>query len=168
MLRLVFVLIQLVLCFLLQASVFPAIPLAGVVPDFLLILVISVAYTKGNTAGMFTGFFAGLLTDACFSDVMGLCALLYLCIGYLAGYSEKIYDEKDYVMPMLMIVAGEFLYSFAYYVAFFLLRSRTELLFYFLHLILPRMVYTVLAAAFLCPLFLLAHRLLCRLEQRED
>lgn len=168
MIRILLVLVQLLLCFLLQSTVMPAFSMAGVVPDLLLVLVITVAYTKGCIGGMLTGFAAGLLTDVCFGNLVGLCALFYLCIGYVAGYSNKIYDERDYMLPMLMIAAGEFLYSFAYYVAHFLLRSRTEFGYYFLHLILPRMVYTVLAAALLYPLFHLLHRLLLRIEQKED
>lgn len=168
MIRIVLVLIQLLLCFLLQSTVMPAFSMAGVVPDLLLILVITVAYTKGRVPGMLTGFAAGLLTDVCFGELVGLCALFYLCIGYLAGYSAKIYDERDYILPMLMIAAGEFLYSFAYYVTRFLLRSRTEFGYYFIHIILPRMVYTVLVAALLYPLFHGLHRLLLRFEQKED
>lgn len=168
MIRVILVFIQLIICFLLQSAVMPAFSLAGVVPDLLLILVISVAYTRGRVAGMLTGLFAGLLNDACFSSMLGLGALFYLCIGYAAGFSKKIYDEKDYLLPMLMIFAGEFVYSFAYYIAHFLLRSRTEFGYYFIHLILPRMVYTILAAALLYPLFHGLHRLLLRYVEKEE
>lgn len=168
MIRIVLVVLQLVILFLLQSTVMPAFSLAGVVPDLLLILVITVAYTRGRVPGMLTGLIAGLLTDACFGEMLGLCALIYLCIGYLAGYSKKIYEERDYMLPLLMIIAGEFLYSFAYYIAHFLLRSRTEFGFYFLHLILPRMVYTIFAAAFLYPLLHGIHRLLLRLVEKEE
>lgn len=168
MIRVILVFIELILCFLLQSAVMPAISLAGVVPDLLLILVITVAYTRGRVAGMLTGFAAGLLTDVCFNEMVGLCALFYLCIGYFAGYSQKIYDERDYTLPLLMILAGEFLYSFAYYVAYFLLRSRTEFGYYFVHLILPRMVYTVLAAVLLYPLLHWIHRQVVRLVEKEE
>lgn len=168
MIRVILVFIELILCFLLQSTVMPAISLAGVVPDLLLILVITVAYTRGRIPGMLTGLAAGLLTDVCFNDMVGLCALFYLCIGYIAGYSQKIYDERDYTLPLLMMLAGEFLYSFAYYVAYFLLRSRTEFGYYFVHLILPRMVYTVLAAVLLYPLFHWVHRLVLRLVEKEE
>ena len=67
-----------------------------------------------------------------------------------------------------MIAVGEFLYSFAYYVAYFLLRSRTEFGYYFVHLILPRIVYTVFIAALLYPLFHMGHRLLARMEEKEE
>lgn len=168
MIRILFGFLQLIICFLLQSTVMPAISMAGVVPDLLLILVITVAYTRGQISGMLTGLAAGLLTDVCFNDMIGLCALFYLCIGYFAGYSKKIYDERDYTLPLLMILVGEFVYSFAYYIAFFLLRSRTEFGYYFVHLILPRMVYTVLTAVLLYPLFHGLHRwLLCRVEKEE-
>lgn len=168
MIRVILVFIELILCFLLQSTVMPAISLAGVVPDLLLILVISVSYTRGRVAGMLTGFAAGLLTDVCFNEMVGLCALFYLCIGYIAGYSQKIYDERDYTLPLLMVLAGEFLYSFAYYVAYFLLRSKTEFGYYFVHLILPRMVYTVLAAVLLYPMLHWVHRQVVRLVEKEE
>lgn len=168
LIRIILVLIQLILCFLLQSTVMPAFSMAGVVPDLLMVLVITVAYTRGRIPGMLTGLFAGLLTDVCFNDMIGLCALFYLCIGYVAGYSRNIYDERDYTLPLLMIAAGEFLYSFAYYVAFFLLRSRTEFGYYFVHIILPRMIYTVLSAVLLYPLFHWLHRLLLRFVEKEE
>lgn len=168
LIRILLVFIELIVCFLLQSTVMPAISMAGVVPDLLLILVIAVAYTRGRIPGMLTGLAAGLLTDAYFNELMGLCALFYLCIGYAAGYSQKIYDERDYIFPMLMIAIGEFLYSFAYYISYFLLRSRTEFGYYLIHLILPRIVYTVLAAALLYPLFHWLHRLVLRLVEKEE
>lgn len=168
MIRIILVLIQLIVCFLLQSTVMPALSMAGVVPDLMLILVITVAYTRGRVPGMLTGLAAGLLTDVCFNDMIGLCGLFYLCIGYFAGFSINIYDERDYTLPLLMVTAGEFLYSFAYYVAYFLLRSRTEFGYYFVHLILPRMIYTVLAAVILYPLFHWIHRRLLRLEEKEE
>lgn len=168
MIRIAVVFLELILCFILQSTVMPAISLAGVVPDLLLIVIITVAYTKGRIAGLLTGFAAGLLTDVCFHEIVGVCALVYLCIGYVAGYSQKIYDERDYMLPMLMMAVGGFLFSFAYYVIYFLLRSKTEFGYYFIHLILPRMVYTVLAAAVLYPFFHWIHRLLLRYVDKEE
>lgn len=168
MVRFIVVLIQILLFFLLQSTVMPAFALAGTVPDLLLILVITVAYTRGRIPGMLTGFMAGILTDLFFNDIMGVCALFYLSIGYAAGFACKIYEEKDFGFPILLIAAGEFLYSFAYYVVYFLLRSRTDIGFYFIHLILPRMIYTVLVALLLYPLLHGLHRLLLKLDKKED
>ena len=68
--------------------------------------------------------------------------------------SNKIYDKRDLVIPLLMIALGEFLYSFFYYVFEFLLRNRTALGYYMPNVILPRIVYTVAVAVVIYPLFL--------------
>ena len=154
MLRGIIVLIQIVLCFLLQSSIFSYFELAGVVPDIALIFIVTVAYRKGQIPAMVVGLTFGLLYDVCFGDVIGICALLYLVIGFLAGFSNKIYDKRDLVIPLLSIAVGEFLYSFFYYVFEFLLRNRTTLGYYMSNVILPRVIYTVLVAVILYPLFL--------------
>ena len=63
MVRLLIVLIEIIVCFLLQTAVFSFFRVSGVVPDCLLILVITIAYTRGQISALFVGFFSGLLLD---------------------------------------------------------------------------------------------------------
>lgn len=168
MVRLIVTLIELIFCFLLQTSLFSFLRISGVVPNCLLILVVTVAYTKGQTPAMVTGFFAGMLLDLCFSETVGFCAILYMVVAFLAGYAHKIYYERDYFVPGILMFAGEFVYSFLYYMLFFLLRGKLELHMYFIYTILPRMLYTVLASLLLYPAFHGLHRLLLRLEGKND
>ncbi len=168
MIRVIVTLIEIVFCFLLQTSLFSFIRISGVVPNCLLVLVIAVAYTRGQVPALFTGFFSGMLLDLCFSDTVGFCAILYMVVAFLAGYTNRIYDKQDFFTPGITLIAGEFLYSFMYYMLFFLLRGRLELTTYFIFTILPRMLYTVLAALPLYPLFRGIHLLLLRLEGRNN
>ena len=168
MVRLIITLVELIVCFLLQTSLFSFLRISGVVPNCLLILVITVAYTRGQTRAIITGFFAGMLLDICFSETVGFCAILYMVVAFLAGYAHKIYFEQDYFVPGALIFVGEFLYSFMYYMLFFLLRGKLELHTYFIFTILPRMLYTVLAGLVLYPVFHGIHRLLLRLEGKND
>ena len=168
MVRLIVTFIELILCFLLQTSLFSFLRISGVVPNCLLILVITVAYTRGQISAIVSGFFAGMFLDLCFADTVGFCAILYMIIGYLAGYAHKIYYKRDYFVPGALLFAGEFLYSFMYYMVFFLLRGRLEFHTYFIYTILPRMLYTVLAGLALYPAFHGLHLLLLRLEGKND
>ena len=142
--------------------------ISGVVPNCLLILVITIAYTRGQIPAIVTGFFAGILLDLCFSETVGFCAVIYMVVSFLAGYAHKIYYERDYFVPGALILAGELLYSFMYYVLFFLLRGKLELHTYFIYTILPRMLYTILISLALYPAFHGIHRLLLRLEGKQD
>ena len=168
MVRLIVTLLELIFCFLLQTSLFSFIRISGVVPNCLLILVITLAYTKGQISAMVTGCFAGMLLDLCFSETVGFCAILYMIVAFLAGFSNKIYYERDYFVPGALILAGELVYSFMYYILFFLLRGKLELHTYFIYTILPRMLYTILVSLALYPAFHGIHRLLLRLEGKND
>lgn len=168
MVRLLVIFIEMIVCFLLQTSVFSFFRISGIVPNCLLILVITVAYTRGQISSLFVGFFSGLLLDLCFSQTVGFCSILYMTVAFLAGYTNKIYDERDYFIPGLLGFVGELIYSFLYYVLFFLLRGKLELPTYFIYTILPRSFYTVLLTFLLYPIFHGMHRLLLRLEGMNE
>lgn len=143
------VIIGAILLFVLQSALFPRIELAGVVPDLMLILVISVAYTGGRVPGLLTGLFCGLLADFYYSDIVGVTALLYLCIGWFTGYANRIYDEEDFTLPLLFTGAGELVYNFLYYIINFLFRGRLNFTFFFFRIMIPKVIYTVFISVLL-------------------
>lgn len=168
MIRIIITLIEIIICYLLQSAVFSHLQLANVVPDLLMVLVVSCAFQKGIFHGMFTGFFAGLLTDLMTGNVVGVCALIYMGIGYLCGYSNKIYDDDDYTIPVLMFIAAEFLYCFTYYVFTFLLRGRLSVGYYMYRIGLARTVYTAVVGILLYMVLKVIHKGLIRIEQKEE
>jgi len=166
--RAIVTLIEIVFCFLLQTSLFSFLRISGVVPNCLLILVITVAYTKGQIPATVTAFLSGLLLDLGFSETVGFCCIFYMLIAFFAGYTHKFYYKRDYLIPGVLVLTGETVYSFLYYVIFFLLRGRMELPTYFIYTILPRVLYTLLLTLVLYPLFHSIHRLLLIQEGRDD
>lgn len=168
MIRILVIGIEIIFSFLLQSTVFSHIQLAGVVPDILMILVVTTAYTRGIYPGLFTGLFAGLLVDFMFGDVIGICALLYMFIGFLNGYSNKIYDRDDYAIPLILIAVSEFVYSFLYYVLEFLLRGRLNIGYYAYRIMLPKVVYTILMGVIFYKLFHMIHVGISKLLKKEE
>ena len=133
-----------------------------------MILVVTTAYTRGTYPGLFTGLFAGLLVDFMHGDVIGICALLYMFIGFLNGYSNKIYDRDDYAIPLILIAVSEFVYSFLYYVLEFLLRGRLNIGYYAYRIMLPKVIYTVLMGVIFYKLFHMIHVGISKLLKREE
>lgn len=168
MIRILVIGIEIIFSFLLQSTVFSHIQLAGVVPDILMILVVTTAYTRGIYPGLFTGLFAGLLVDFMFGDVIGICALLYMFIGFLNGYSNKIYDRDDYAIPLILIAVSEFVYSFLYYVLEFLLRGRLNIGYYAYRIMLPKVIYTILMGVIFYKLFHMIHVGISKLLKKEE
>ncbi|MBQ9119960.1 MAG: rod shape-determining protein MreD [Lachnospiraceae bacterium] len=167
MIRSIVVLIEIIISYLLQSSVFSYFELAGVVPDILLILVVSTAFFRGQKAGMLTGFLAGLLMDLCMGDVVGICAIFYMLIGFLNGYSNKIFDREDYLLPMALITVSELLYNLLYYFFVVMLQGNLKFGYYFGKIILPRVVYTLFVAILFYKLFQMLHLMLAHFENKE-
>ena len=151
--RCLVILFEIIVLFLLQSSVFPAFALAGVVPDLLLVLIVISGYMYGKNTGLLTGFVSGLLVDFSFGSVIGLNAILYMVIGYLAGYSCKVFDEEDYTLPLVLVGVGEFIYNLMYYFFYFLLSGKLNIGYYVFRFMIPKMIYTVFVTVILYKLF---------------
>lgn len=160
--------IEIIVCFVLQSSLYQFISLARVMPNLMIILVVSNAYMRGRTTGMLVGFFSGLLIDILFGNVIGLYTMLLLLIGYVAGFANKIYSRDDFTLPLIFIALANFIYQFLYYIFEFLLRGKLDFLYYFRVLILPEVIYTVAVATVFYKLLQTINHALDRKEIEEE
>lgn len=140
--------IIIIVCFLLQSTIFHYIELAGVVPNLLLIVTMSFGLMRGRREGMLVGFFSGLLIDIFFGSVLGPYALIYMTMGYVNGFFHRIYYVEDVLLPMLMITLNDFIFNVIIYLIYFLLRNRLNFGEYLLTVILPEMIYTIIVTLF--------------------
>ena len=138
--------------FVLQTTVFPMLKISSIIPNILIILVSCSGFMQGDREGMFVGFACGLLLDVCSFDIFGFYTILYMLIGYLNGLLHNFFYLKDFKLPAIMIVSSDLVCCFATYFFLFLLRSRFEFGFYFLNIILPEVVYTLLISVIIYPL----------------
>ena len=141
--------IMVVLLYLLQTTIFNNIAIAGVKPNVILIPIVIVGYRYGRVQGMVLGFFTGLFIDLNESDYLGYYALFYLIIGYLVGFSSKLYSNDSTLVPLGLAGASDMVLNFLIYVTGFLLRNRLDLPYYMIRIILPELVYTMIVAALL-------------------
>jgi len=163
--RILVYLIEIIVCFVLQSSMFHYISLVNVMPNLLIILVVSHAYMRGRMTGLLMGFFSGLLVDIFYGNIIGLYALIFMLIGYVMGYVNKVYSPDDYTFPIFMVAISSFLYDFFYYVFEFLLRGRLNFVYYLRRIMLPEILYTVLVSVFL---YKLLHMINKKLDQKSD
>jgi rod shape-determining protein MreD len=142
------------------------ISLADIMPNLILILVVSNAYMQGQMTGLLLGLFSGLLVDLMSgSYIIGIYALIYMLIGYCIGHTNKYYSNDDYTFPIIIIAISDLGFGFLFYIFEFLLRGRLNFLFYLKRLILPEIIYTVVVSIFLYKLLHMIHN---RLEHRRE
>ena len=142
-----------------QCLLFQYFQIASIKPNLLLIIVVSFGLMRGRLSGLLTGFACGAVVDLMFPGQLGLHALIYMWIGYLAGYCYRIFYDEDIKTPLLLVFCGGLMYGIYEYVLTFLLRGRIHFLFYLNRIIIPQVLYTMIITIFV-------YRFLYRLNQR--
>ena len=111
--------VLIIINFSLQSTVFGFHDINSITPNLLLILTMSFGLMRGRKEGMLVGFFSGFLMDVFFSSVLGPYMLIYMLIGYINGFFHKNYMIEDVLLPLIVIVADEFVFNIVIYLIFF-------------------------------------------------
>ena len=159
--------VLIVVFFVLQTTIFRTLAIGSIVPNILIILTASSGFMRGKKTGLLVGFFSGLLIDIFFGEAIGFYALIYMYIGFANGFFERIFYPEDIKLPMILITISDLSYGLICYILTFLLRSRFQFGYYFVHIILPEMVYTIAVTIILYPLILWLNKLFDDTEKRS-
>ncbi len=165
MLKKCIIAIFIIVCFVLQCSVFDSLSFAGIIPNLMIILTSSFGFMCGEKYGLVIGFVCGLLSDIFFGSFLGFYALLLMYIGYVNGKFCKIFYPEDIKLPLALIVVSDLSYGIICYVLTFMLRGKFQFTYYFAHVILPEALYTIVVTLFLYPLILKVNE---KLENRKE
>jgi rod shape-determining protein MreD len=168
MLRKVIVTLLIAVCFILQCSVFGAFTLTGIVPNLLIILTSSFGFMRGEKEGLIIGFFCGLLSDIFFGEFLGFYALVLMYIGFLNGKFSRIFYPEDIKLPLALIITSDLSYGIICYILMFLLRGKFHFSYYFVRVILPEALYTIVVTIFLYPVILFVNEKMEKRERRRE
>lgn len=157
----------LIICYLLQTTLFQALAFASISPNLMIIAVAAFGFMRGKKEGIYIGFTAGLIMDLFGGGMVGVHALLYMYIGYFNGYFRKMFYPEDVKLPMLLIAGSDLSCNLLIYFFLFLFRGRFDFQYYFLHIILPELVYTMLITIFLYVIILKLNQRLEIIEKRS-
>ena len=162
--RKIVVTIIILVCFILQCTVFRSLAFGGIIPNLMIILTSSFGFMRGDREGLIIGFFCGLLCDIFYGDILGFYALMCMYIGFVNGKFSRIFYPEDIKLPIALIVVSDLTYGIVCYILQFLLRGKFDFPFYFTRVILPEAVYTIMVTIILYPLILKINE---RLEVKE-
>lgn len=154
-------------CFLLQSTLFQSLSFASISPNLLIVVTSSFGFMRGRREGMWIGFFSGLILDIFFGSVIGFYALIYAYIGYVNGFFRKRFFPDDIKLPLILIAASDLSYNILVYLFLFFLRGRFRIGYYFLNIMLPELVYTILVTIILYFIILKINNKLEETEKRR-
>lgn len=158
-----------VICFLLQTTVFKALAFGGIVPNICLMITSCFGFMKGKKEGIFVGFISGLIIDIYFSGgILGVYAFLYMLMGYLNGMFNRIFYPEDIKLPIFFVGITDLCYGLISYVFMFLLRTRFDFAAYLRQIIFPEIIYTVLFTLIFYRLILAVNNALLAEERKSE
>ncbi len=159
--------ILVILSFIMQTTVFRTLDFGGVVPNLLIIMTASTSFIKGDRAGLLTGFFCGLLVDIFFGQYIGFFALIYMYIGFVVGKLHVVFFSQNIAIPIVVIAISDLIFGFVCYVLMFLFRTKFDIGYYMMNIIIPEIVYTALISIFYYPIILRINNAIDDKEQRS-
>lgn len=165
--RKVTVAVIIILCYLLQSTLFQTLSFAGISPNLLVVVASAFGFMRGKKEGIWIGFFCGLCMDIFSSEVFGIYTLLYMYVGFLNGCFRKLFYPEDIKLPMFLIAGSDLIYNLAAYFFLFLFRRKFEFGFYLMHIILPELVYTMVVTIVLYMILLKINEDLELMEKRS-
>lgn len=153
--------------FLLQSTVFSRLLSSSVRPNLLVIVTSSFGFMRGKKEGMFVGFATGIFVDLFWGTTLGFNMMLFSFIGYINGYFHRLFFDEDIKLPLVLIGVSEFLFGVVTCFCNYVLRGDFEFYYYLIHIILPELVYTILATLILYQIILHVNKKLESEEQRS-
>jgi len=91
----------------LQVALAPHMAVFGVVPNFVFLVVVTVALTQGPVAGGVSGLVGGLVFDLLGSGLVGPFGLVLAVVGYAAGMLSANLFAEGWRLPVTVVaVAG--------------------------------------------------------------
>lgn len=165
--RKISVAVIIIVCFLLQSTVFRALAFANIAPNLLIVVTASFGFMRGKKEGMIIGFFSGMLMDIFFGGILGFYALEYMYIGYFNGFFRKLFFPDDIKLPLILIGVSDILYNLGVYVLRFFFRGNFRIGYFMIHIIIPELVYTLLVTIVLYFIILKINQRLEFIEKRS-
>lgn len=136
---------------LLQVTVIGRLPLPGVAPDLVLVLVVAFALAEGPMSGLVTGWAAGLLCDALAAHELGRLALAYAVAGYVTGMLQDETDRST-LQPFGAVALGALIALAAYLSVGILLGDPRVTMHALSRSLLTAVPYDVVLTPFVVPL----------------
>ncbi len=160
---------SIIILYVFQTTVFTIyLSIGGITPNLILMFACIVGFMRGRRSGMLTGFFGGMLVDVMSGGIVGLSPLIYLLAGYFNGLFYKEYSKEQLLLPISLVALCDFGYGILFYFFHFLFRNRLNFGHYFIKIIIPEVVYTVVITIFAYLLVYFINRKLDYIDRKRS
>ena len=144
--------ITLLIIYFLQSNFFNWFTIAGVMPNIFIIFILFIGLFANKTMGTIYGIIWGLVLDFAIGRNIGIYAVCFGVIGFLAGAFDKNFSKDSRMTIMLMVLGSTIMFEVARYILnYFFLSTNIEIL-SFIKVIGLEVIYNIIIAIIIYPL----------------
>lgn len=154
--------------FILQSTVLRSVQIRGIVPNIMIITIISFALLRGKIDGAIAGAVLGLLQDIYFGDVIGFYAVIYMYIGFATGFLYMNFYKESILLPIGVMTAADILVNLIVYFFTFVFRGQLQFHLYLGQIIIPELIYTLFVGFLLYRVLYMINSVVEEIEWSEE
>lgn len=151
-----------------QPTIIRGMSINQIAPNIAVITIITFGMLRGKTDGAIIGIALGLGQDIFFGSVVGFYGLIYFYIGYLSGFLYRKFYKESIMIPISVIAGADLVVNVYVFFFTFLFRGRINFGNYFIHIILPEIVYTMFIGIIIYKLYQVINDHVRRLETDKE
>ena len=145
-------LVTFMLIYFLQVGVFSHLPIAGVVPNLFVILVLYIGLFIGRSMGITYGIIFGLLLDLLVGEKIGMTAIMLGIVGIIGGVFDKNFSKDSRITIMIMVIGTTIFFEIGMYILrYAILNSSIEIL-SFVKILIAETFFNVIITIILYPI----------------
>lgn len=138
--------------FVLQVGIAPYLSVGGIIPNFFLLVVVTLAFVEGPNWGAVAGFGGGLLFDLVGTGSVGPMALVLTLVGFVAGLLSANLFAEGWLLPLTVLGIASITVAIAYGLVLAVLGSAGGWWSGFFTIMLPEALYNVALGLLFYPL----------------
>lgn len=136
---------------LLQVALVPYLAVGGMTPNVLLLAAVTIALVKGPRAGMVAGFAGGVLFDLLGSGPIGVGALVFCLVAFIAASLKQNTFADGWLVPLVIVFLTSFVAEISYMMVLAVLGQGAGTLSGVLGRAFPASLYNAMVAVVVYP-----------------
>ena len=127
--------------YLMQVNFFSWFNLSGVMPNLIVILVLTIGLFTGKRLGIIFGLIYGISLDFFIGKSIGIYGIMLGTVGFLGGYLDKRFSKNSRVTMMLAVFLVTVIYETGVYGLNYIMNSAQISLFYFIRTLIMEIIF---------------------------
>ena len=146
------ILISLIIYFI-QKNIFSKITIAGVMPNLFIIYILFLGLYTNSKVSISVGIFIGIIIDSVYGKCIGISAIMFCIVAYLASYFDKNFSKDNKITIILMGIGATFIYELGYYLINSFVMNYSFEIWGFIKIMFVENLYNTLLLILIYPLF---------------